>query len=348
MNFFRKRSAIGVDFGTRHVKAVQLERTRTQGVRIAAALSMPRRAGATDAETFAALDEAFVRLGFTGRHVVVACPAEALRSEVFELPTAAPGVPVARIAEAEMRRLTRLDSASFEMSYWPLPASARASSSTASTVMAVAALDAETDAFVSRFESAGLDVVAVDAHACALARAAQSLSLKGLLVIAELGASAATIALAHDGRVVYQRAVADAGLDILRGSIGADLRLDDDEADCVLARGDDAASADASLAPKHARLRSLIVQHAETIAREIEGSVAFATHRYPSLRIAGVSLAGGGARIAGLVREIAARLPHVAVPVAPAQLGFAHPQLAVDSNNPQLLAALGLALNDFE
>lgn len=345
MNFFRTRSAIGIDFGTRHVKAVQLERTRTHGLRLAAALSMPRRAGATDAEVFAELDDSFTRLGFVGRHVVVACPAEALRSEVFELPPAAPGVPVARIAEAEMRRLTRLESASFEMSYWPLPASARASSS-ASSVMAVAAMDAETDAFVDRFEAAGLHVVAVDAHACALARAAQSLSQAGLLVIAELGASAATIALAHDGRVVYQRAVADAGLDILRGSIRADLRLNDDEADCVLARGDDAAPADASLAPKHARLRTLVVQHAETIAREIEGSVAFATHRYPSLRIAGVSLAGGGARIAGLVREVAARLPHVAVPVAPAQVGFAHPQLADDSNNPQLLAALGLALND--
>jgi type IV pilus assembly protein PilM len=345
MQFGRRRSPIGIDLGTRTLKAVQLDHTRL-GPRLCAALLMPRTAGTTDAAALAELSPMLARQGFTGRSVTLACPAARLLSEVLDLPSAGPGVPLQTIAEAELRRLARLEATTqFEFDYWPLPASARSSGGTMS-VMAVAAADADTDPLADDVDRAGLELVSLDAPACALARACLSLQKQGITVVAELGATATTIVLAHEGRVVYQRAVADAGLNVLRGTVCNDLRLDDDEAECVLRQIGVASAEDGAALPKQQRLRTLLLQYLDLLGREIDTSIAFATHRYPTLQIDRVVLAGGGARLPNIAAELSTRLGRPIDVVTLASLGLVHPALGELTRNPQLVSALGLALND--
>ena len=89
----RGRTAIGIDVGSRTVKAIQLagRRGREARCRVVAAAIFPR----TDLAAFdgsiresevRALAERLGRIGFAGERIVLAAPSEALLQSVLELP----------------------------------------------------------------------------------------------------------------------------------------------------------------------------------------------------------------------------------------------------------------------
>ena len=128
---------IGVDVGSRHVKAVQLA-PRGEGWRVLAAASFPRAAAKQpfDANDAGRLCDVLDRQGFTGRDVVVGLSQDRLLTSMLELPPSAPGVPIEQIARMELARVHQRDASSFEFAQWEVPPPARAPRSM--HVMAVA------------------------------------------------------------------------------------------------------------------------------------------------------------------------------------------------------------------
>src|SRR5439155_3902434 len=91
----------------------------------------------------------------------------------LELPPRSSNAPLERIARMEVARAHRFAPDSFEMGCWDLPAAARATKQT--PVMAVACTHSDAAAIMDPFEAGGMNVVALDVKAAALARACSPL-----------------------------------------------------------------------------------------------------------------------------------------------------------------------------
>src|SRR4051794_24129714 len=92
------RSPIGLDFGARRVKAVQLEPLAggASGWQVAAATCVNRSepgAPVTRAEA-ARLCDTLDRVGFTGNRAVLTAPVDKLMSGMLELPKAGGAIPL--------------------------------------------------------------------------------------------------------------------------------------------------------------------------------------------------------------------------------------------------------------
>src|SRR5437763_741542 len=166
----KRYSLIGLDMGSRSMKAAQVSRSGTQ-VRVEAAAVIPYASAETtlDEQGMRRLRDVLHRQGFHGHNLVVAAPADKLHVELLDLPPRHSGAPIDQIAQAEMMRMAKLEPNAFEMATWDLPAPPRGGTGTA--VMAVAARHAETTSLCETMESAGLSVEAIDVQACAIARA---------------------------------------------------------------------------------------------------------------------------------------------------------------------------------
>src|SRR5438552_4094061 len=136
---FRKRySFIGLDMGSRSMKAAQVSRRGTQlRVEAAAVIPYPGPEATFDELAMRRLRDVLHRQGFHGHNLVVAAPADKLHVELLDLPPRHSGAPIDQIARAEMMRMAKLEPNAFEMATWDLPAPPRGGTGTA--VMAVAA-----------------------------------------------------------------------------------------------------------------------------------------------------------------------------------------------------------------
>ena len=349
MRFRRKLTPVGIDWGGRSVKAVQLAQTRDGwAAHAAATVPLPQPNAPADAATIRRLRDVLYRRGFEGDGVVLAAPTSRLEVDVFDLPPRSSGAPLEQFARTELARSARIEEHSFEMTCWDLPAPARAAAST--SVMAVGLRHEDGEALVSAFEDEGLDVRAIDTRALALARACAPL-LRGsdVSAILDLGWNSAFLVLMCDNVVIYQRALAETGFALAHRQLVSRFQLADDVAEEMLQVAD--------IRPVHpdnrrtgggtTAVRDLVGRHIDSVLAEVDVSLAYARHRYPARAMTTLLLAGGGAGIAGIEEHVAERL-NVSVKVAAASQLAVFPRALDGSGGPALAAAIGLARHDEE
>ena len=342
---FNRHGPIGLDVGSKWVKAAQLARTAT-GWRLAACATFPRTgadaaAGPAELREIAAI---LRRQGFTGRDVVIPAPGEKLRSGILELPAKAEGVPMDQIARAEFGRVHKLDIAAAELSWWELPASSRAAKGT--VVMAVAYPHADAEPHVGAFEEAGFRVRAVDTPTSALARGCMPVVQgKRAFGALDLGASAAVLVLVRDGVVIYERRIPDAGISRLTTALQGRLGASEEAANHLLREvgltGPEK-TADAAPADRFAEARDLIARHVDAAVAEVHRTLAYASHQYADAAVETLLLCGGGACVPGL-REYVASQVQTEVTVAAIDRAFECDDGVRRRVGPFLAAAVGLA-----
>src|SRR5437762_9388593 len=238
MLFGKRHSFIGLDMGSRSMKAAQISR-RGKQVRVEAAAVIPYAGeqATLDERGMRRLRDVLHRQGFHGHKLIVAAPADKLHVELLDLPPRHSGAPIDQIAQAEMMRMAKLEPNAFEMAAWDLPAPPRGGTGTA--VMAVAARHADTTSLCQTMESAGLSVEAIDVQACAIARSCRPrLNETGVTAILDLGFSRAVMMFIRDGVVVFQRSFLHCGISHVQAELIKRLGVDADVADHLIGDSD--------------------------------------------------------------------------------------------------------------
>lgn len=347
----RSISPIGVDFGPRWIRAVQLSRRRG-GWRLHAAAAIPRAslpesadAAHADAE-HSRLAGILERRGFDGNDIILAVPQDRLIWSIMELPPRASGAPIAELAKTELARTHKTDAASLQVALWEIPPAAR----TAEGVeYMVAACTHETAiALIDPFERAGLQVAALDVRSLALVRACapRIRSAPSMDAILSLGWDQATLLVMIDGVISFKRGLE--GVDGKTLVAGAAQRLGLQEsvvADLMLPR---ILAADTGDAPARrgleAEAASHCASHIAAIGEQLNISCSYVSRRYADRDLTSVLLTGEFAGLPGLPERIStdtitARpflVPDAVDPAAatdPALLGA------------EMVAALGLAMH---
>lgn len=344
---------IGLDVGSRAIKAVQAAPAGDGTWRLEAAVSVPR------AEPGAPLSERELerllgvldRHGFVGTEFAIASPPEALMSAALELPPRSPGVPIEQIARLELARSHRRDPASFEMAVWDVPIPSRAGEGT--HLMAVACPHEGVEAVLTVFDALGMDVSSVDVRPCALARACSPLAgaAPGMTAILELGWSRGLLVLLYQNVVVYERTMEEGAVGALHAKVRDLLGADPDVVDYVL-------GVIAPRTPPSERRRvgevpgragRLVSAFVEGLVRELSLSLGYISGRYPATAGGGrgavdrLLLAGGGALMPGLASRLADGLNVEARVITAADLAAAPDEILPECSSPALVAALGLA-----
>jgi len=339
---------IGIDVGSRAIKAAQLARV-SGGWRLHAEAVLPLPAvtfdgatnhwGVSDA-TVARLLEVLDRRGFSGNKVVLSVPPSKLESDLLELPPRASGAPIEEIARGEIARASSLAGAAFEMACWDLPAPERSTDATA--VLAVAVRHADAETLIDPFERGGANVVALDTASWALCRSMRPCAgLAGTATaVVDVGFAGSTLVLLGDGRVFYQRHLREAGVGALHRTVAERFEGPEDAARLLLT--DPSAPGDPA---RLAWIRKLISGYVEHLIDELQVSFAFAAHRYPAFPLKKLLLTGGGAALAGAADSIRSRLPvEVAVPRAAEQVDVPQ-ELCGCADSIVHATAIGLAMH---
>lgn len=336
MSLFQSNTTlIGLDVGSRAVKAAQLERVR-QGFRSRAIAVLPRGAQESPDQTAAQIAVVLERQGFLGDQVVLAAPVGKLQCEMLDLPPRTSGAPIEQIARAELARVTKVDSSRFEMGSWDIPAASRSSGT---SMIAVALRHEDADVMIDPLESRGLEVVAIDAQCWALHRSCRKLfSGEGAVAILDLGWSAASLHIADRQTILYERTLWDAGVQSLHKAIIRQHRVDESAAELMM-RGEPRSEPEAA-----ATLPSLIHPYARLLCDELRTSLAFARQRFPGNWANQLLLCGGGASLSGLGGFLAERLGLTVSIASASQLLESDKRDIASSDLPLLTSALGLAL----
>ena len=340
-------SPVAVDFDARFIKAAQLRRC-ADGWHLAAAVRLPRLSAdqPLDLPEARQLRGALARQDFHGRRIVLAVPRRSLLTGVLELPPRSSGAPLGEIARAELGRMHGFEPSEAETATWYLPVSARARDST--QVMAAACRHADAEGMLDVFESAGLEAVALDNHLHAIAKACGPLlAPDGITAVAEIEWDWATLALLHEGQVIYERAVVDSCLQRMSESLTRRFSLDAAGVDYVLTHaglggapgpeGGDPAQAGFNAA------EPLIRARLDAMAAEIQLPFDYAARQYPGSAVSRLLLLGRGAALPGIEEYFRSRL-EVEVRVArPRDLLPCPAEMGAKADDPSLTVCLGLA-----
>ena len=227
------RMPIGIDLGSRSIKAAQLARTR-DGWRVHAAVSLPRGRpdGEVDRSEVRKLRGVLDRQGFAGSKVVLAVPTGELLTGILDLPPRGSGAPLDQIARMELARIHKCAPETIEVACWDLPAPSHGKD--AARVMAAGCAHSSVDALADCFEDEGLNVQALDIHACAVVRACAPLLAEGITCLLDMGWAAARLALLYQDVVVYERAMEETGIRPLYQAMGKKLGLSFETIDSVV------------------------------------------------------------------------------------------------------------------
>jgi Tfp pilus assembly PilM family ATPase len=337
------RSPIGLDVGSRSVKAVQLSH-RGQGGMVTAATTFPRAlpdAPISGKEVRRIIDVLY-RHNFHGRDIVLSAPPLCVLDAMLELPSASDSAGLNQIARMEYARLQKCAPDALEMGYWPVPAGPR--SHQANRVMAVGCLHREIEPLLETFESEGLRVVGLDAEPCAFARACTTrfAGQSGLTGLLDFGWNSSRLAVIYQGAIVFSRVLSDSGLASLFKSLEKHLALDTVMAEQVLREhGVKAPAAEAD--DPIADARHAIKAHFDAMLQELTLSFSYATQQYPDASLERVLVAGGGAHLGGAVERLTELLDAECVALAPIAVAGFSPALAPPCASPALTLALGLA-----
>jgi type IV pilus assembly protein PilM len=344
-------SPIGLDIGSRQIKAVQLARAG-DGWRVRAAACIPRASGGEFAlDEATRLADVLHRQAFEGSRVVVSAAPERLMSSMLELPPAGSGVPLEQIARMELARVHQRDAGSFEFAQWQVPHPARATKS--NHVMAVACAHDAALGLLDALEGAGLSVEALDHHFAALARPCRPLIAAagtGLCAMLDLGAAAARLAILHQGIIIYSRVIEDGGLSRLCAELVQQLGIEPAAvehllAEPLLAVADAKEPRAAAPTPSAHEPRTLVATHFNKIVQGLNVSFEYAAHQYPDVAVQRVLLSGGGAEMPGLSAYLGETLRAVVQVARPSEL-VAPGADDARCSSPAMVAATGLALYD--
>ena len=342
----RGHTPIGIDVGSRQIKAVQLNRS-SKGDQIRAAAILPRRGDNKpfDGEEAAQLSEMLARQGFDGRKIVLAAAAEQVMTEILELPPRNSGAPIEEIARAEMARSQRCDFNSFEMALWDLPAPARAAEG--SCVMAATGPHAQSDHILDLFEAEGWEVITIDIHPWAMARscaAAYGISTD-MIAALDLGARHSLFVLIYQGVVVYDRSLNDVGIAPLHDALKSRLDLDEEMTDHILRKVGFGAEVNEQSDQDHtsSAIHSMVSEHVDRLIEELQVSLSYAAQQYPKAGIGRLALLGGGAAIPGITHYIDEALDVDVMALTPCDMVKCPSPLRAKCETPALTMAIGLA-----
>lgn len=309
---------IGVDIGSRFIKAVQVA-GRDAKARVVAATAVPRtKTGAViEQDEITNLGEILFRQGFVGQRVVLSAPSESLLVGSLSLPPRQSGAPVDEIARMELARIHKQDPSGFELVHWELPGTAGgsgpASRSGSCAVMAAACPHTEANHLVDLFEAANMEVVGIDVPWLAMARACLPLVLKqgknaegasAMTAILDLGWNAARLVVLRQDVIVFERVLTEGGLKKLSGNLREKLQIDESAVDLILSevgcgslveqeQASDRRSA--SNEDGFNEPRRLICAHCTDVMEELKVSLTYALQQYRSEGIDHLILTGGGA-----------------------------------------------------
>lgn len=346
----RRLSPIGLDVGSRFIKAVQFIRARS-GPRLLALACVQRSSPdqAVSPSEAAALREVLSRQGFRGRSVVLSGPPGRLLTSVMELPPRSSGAPLDQIARIELARASNCPPDSIELAWWELPAGTRAQEGT--HVFALGLRHADALAALDGLEAAGFEVRALDSGILGIARACGKVGLTAdsqVTGILDLGWSATTVAVLLGSSLVYQRTLPETALAALHARLIDELKIDADAADFVLRR----VGLSTEL-PEDQRTwellddaRAILADHFETVGSELRASLSYAARRYSATGSAGVIAAGGGAAIPGVIDRLQRLADERIRTICPGDLAAAQdePMVGALSLDPRLTCAAGLAI----
>lgn len=301
----RRLSAIGVHVGDDAIGAAQI--TRAGALHAWAVID--RADGDFDEHEAARLAGVLDRRGFRGREVVLGACEQTSLSAVLEVPDRSTGAPVEEIARSELARLRRVSAQSMVCQVVDLPAPARAGQG--ASVLAFGCAHDAAESLIEPFERTGLEVIAIDSRACALARACEHhLEQIELGAAVHIGGGGSRIVITRHGLIVYERWFADLGLCALGSAVERELRVDRELSEYLIfvqgldGEGDELAEAGVPLPTACETLGGWV----DTLARECAVALRYAGERYGGAGPELLVLAGQGSQIAGLDRLLADRL----------------------------------------
>lgn len=342
----RSRTAIGIDVGSRSIKAAQLH--TSNGRHRIAALSMSPRAklaGEIDRQEIVDLRSVLRRQGFCGNEIVLPAPEEKLLRGTVELPPKMSGAAVAQVARVELSRMHDAAPNSFEMICWQLPAQSKSKSTT--QAIAVACPHDAANAFLDVFEGAGFNVRALDGHSAAVARACTSLTAPPPTVtsILDLGWNSTKLLLVCGDKVIYDTFFTANCMAKLIVTLGQESGIAEESAYQIvntvgLVNDGEASEFDQEFAEA---IRKKLRRHLNAVLEELKAPIAYASRQYPDGEMKRLLLIGGGARISGLAQYLEATLGIEVILVAPSNVVESSPQIVSKASNPAMTAAIGLA-----
>lgn len=341
---------IGLDIGTRRVKAVQARMVRG-GISIAASACITRQ---TPDVPLLPVEAARIvgtlrRQGFVGARAVVGMPSDLMLTGVLDMPPRSSGAPLDMIARQELARTSKCDSSRLELAWWELPGSMRAGEGTHALAMGCRHEDALP--LLDALEQAGLDAEALDAGPTALARAVAPLagSPPALTASLDLGWSSAQLLILHGRALVYERSIRELGIRQLHRQLHEQRDIESDLADYLMTAVGCAPAAapqpdDAGGLEQAEEARAVFLAYADSIANELRVSMSYAQRRSEGT-LARVLITGGGAEVPGVAERIAQRAGVEAKVVRADQLAEPGAGLAGNLVGPCAVCALGLALH---
>jgi len=347
MMIFRqnKRSAIGIDVGSRIVKAAQLQPSGDH-YRIVALTMLPRTgSGATiDFAEVCQLKRVLHRQGFTGSNVVLAVPDQKLLRGTFELPPRISLDKVPQMARMELSRIHQVAPQSFEMVCWIMPQSDQVKSIT--QTITVGCLHDVANAYLDVFEKGGLNVTALDVRSAAAARACEGLTvpMPALTAILDLGWGSTKLLLACGSTIIYERLLESPSLQALAAKLSKRFNLADKAACQVIdAIGFAAGEVEGFDRQTTLAIQGLLEKHAGKMIEELKVPFAYANHQLPGEGIKRLLLIGGGAKIPGLASYFESQIGMDVKEAAPGELMESSSALQSKVNHPATTVAVGLA-----
>ncbi|MCP3904440.1 MAG: pilus assembly protein PilM [Planctomycetes bacterium] len=342
----RGRTPIGLDVEDRAIHAVQLSRRGTVWrVEAATRVQRTRPEGAIGAGELSRLRKILERQGFSGRDIVLAMPHDQLLTAVLELPPAHSGAPRDQISRIELAAAHKCNPESIELEFWDLPRTRPGGES--SYAMAVGCRHTDADRMLDSFESAGFHVRGLDVQSWAVARAVAPLldDVNGLAAVLKLGWASASLVVILDETVIFERSLADCGLNRLRDAMMNDLGLDGDVVDYLLIDNglDDESANDAAQQELVTSVRERVSAYLAHLAGEIRLSFSYVTKEYDRDQIQRLIVLGSTASLPGLVEHLAEGCSVDASLVAPTHVAECQGSASVGCESPSLTAALGLA-----
>lgn len=339
MNLFVRRSPIGLDVGSRSIKAAQV--TEGDVTRVTALSLVPRvRPGQEmDREEVASLRQVLRRQGFVGRDVVLAVPHERLLRGVLELPAGLTGTSVAQVARMELARQHRVDPHSFEMVCWGLP------EGKAQTV-AVACPHAAAHALLDLFDGTGLNVQALDVATAAAARACLDLCVPapGITAILDLGWASTRLLLVSGPTILYERFF-EGGLSGLVGTLAGRFEISEGAACQILdtvGLSSDPLPTEVDPASLEA-IRKLLRTHVRSLMEDLKIPFSYISRQHLNQPVGRMVLVGGGAGTPGLAEYMASVFGTEVRRAAPRDLMKVASNVQTRAGHPALTVALGLA-----
>ncbi len=291
----RGRGNIGLDVSGRWMKAAQ----RGAAGPVLARVCRKKPGAAFDKADATALAGVLDRSGFQGRRAVLLAPRGALLSATLELPPRSSGAPIEQLARMEVARTHKCEPDSFELGLWDLPAPGREDGQT--HVFAAALPVSQAEEIITAFEGTGLEIIAIDIPACALARGTSGGTAPDAIV--DVGWDGAMLVVMHQGVVVYERMIEEGALSRLFEAAQTRTGMTADVVEPVLLRPTVAERADV-LGTLLEPLRVVASEYQEGLAEEIGRSLAYVGHRYNAWSLRRLAVCGDGAAMQGLSEKL--------------------------------------------